>query len=192
MTNVLFEGAEIKQNTTILQILPESPFIFSCLDHIRNKNPECQAHVYIVTPRKDYMYFLFELLNVIKYNVKIDYFYNFDDEEELLLTYFDVFKECSEFDYIIQSNFNPYDLKDNYINRPKKSSFRVFSRIMYISPFNYTSIPDYWLKHDLLESLILLFDILCFLGEIFFSDFGLDVLNLLFVSNILHLLLLFI
>lgn len=150
LVGVLFGDNEIKQDTTILQVFPETPFIFSCLDYMREKNPNCRAHIHIVTPKKDYMYFLLELLNIIKYNVKIEYLFNFTDSGELLLSYLQINNQ-KPFDYIINSKFSIWDLWAYSPGIYIKPS----SRIMYIGPFK-NGIYDYWLKKDRLESLILI------------------------------------
>lgn len=155
LVGVLFEGNEIKQDTTILHVFPETPFIFSCLDYMRNKNPECQVHICILTPKKNYMHLLLKLLNIISYNVKIECFSDFSHGQELLFTYMDhLHKKHNSFDYIIHSNFSVIDLWQCGYGTPKEP-FQVSSRIMYIGPFN-NGIYDYWLKKDRLESLILI------------------------------------
>ena len=154
LVDVLFEDTEIEQNTTILHILPETPFILSCLECMRNKNPECQPYVYIIT-HSNYMFFILFLLNIIKFNMAITFFFNFEDEVDLFYIYQDLFKECDQFDYIIQSNFSIFDLIDKEFNL-SNYNLQVSSRAMYIGQFKNTGIYDSWIKKDLLESLILI------------------------------------
>ena len=154
LLNVLFEDADIKQNTTFLHILPETPFIFSCLDYMINKNPECEPTIYIITP-SNYMILLLNFLNIIKFDIRIVFYYNFEDEDQLFYIYHDLFNECKQFDFIIQTNFSVYDLIDEEFNI-SNYNLEVSSRVMYISQFNYEGIYDNWVKEDLLESLILI------------------------------------
>ena len=154
LVDVLFEDVEIKEDITILHILPETPFIFSCLDYMRNKNPECRPHIYIIT-HSNYMRFLLGILNIINLNIEIEYFYDFDDEDQLYYIYQDLFNECKQFDLIIQSNFSVDDLIDKEFNL-SNYNFQVSSRVMYIGLFNNMGIYDDWINKDLLESLILI------------------------------------
>lgn len=49
LVGILFDETEIKQDATILHILPETPFIFSCVEYMRSQNPEFCPHLYIIT-----------------------------------------------------------------------------------------------------------------------------------------------
>lgn len=101
--NVLFEGIEFKEKTSILHIGAENTFIISCLNHIKNKNPQCDVELYVITGNKHLAFSLnflaiinkTELTHVIYFSRRTHYG-----------GYSQLFDQQKNFDFVIQTDSN--------------------------------------------------------------------------------------
>ena len=49
LINILFDGIDFKEKTSILHVGAENTLIISCLNYIRNINPDCDVELYVIT-----------------------------------------------------------------------------------------------------------------------------------------------
>ncbi len=155
LTNVLFEDSEFKERTSILYILPETPFIYSCLNYINNINKECIVDIYIITHRIDIVFlsaFCRVINNVGKfvYHIRDKDRFKYD-KYEILESFFDKEKR---FDFIVETDYMHFG--DDLFVDPSYFDVQVSSRMMAIHKDDYFLEKDDFLKEDLLESLILI------------------------------------
>lgn len=167
--NVLFEGIEFKEKTSILHIGAENTFIISCLNYIKNINPNCDVELYTIN-NSEFITFALKFLAIIN-KAKLIHFIDIDHGPRRNYDYPQIFNQHKNFDFVIQT-----DLKRANICRLPKSQrgdpsnitgyiagnyipdfgVTVSSRSIYVG--NHQKIEFYkeWLEKDLLESIILI------------------------------------
>lgn len=155
LLNILFEDIEFKEKTSILHINPENYFIFSCLDHINNKNPECEVELHIIT-RRYFIAFSLKFLSIIN-KINLNFYIENSERRNRFPRYDAYFKKHKNFDFVIQT-----DIMDSLFKHIRgnydlsRFDLNISSRLVYFSRYDKFSLYRYWLENDLLESLILI------------------------------------
>ena len=157
LINILFDEMTIKDNISILEVNPNTAFLYSCVDYIINKNPDSKVELYAITT-KSIVAFSLKFLSIIS---KIDFnfaIFEEDDEDEILpakeVDFDKLFGHPQDFDFVVKSylpeKFDNGQLKLSNFNIPASS------RVLYISYHGETDFSKSWLEDDILESLILM------------------------------------
>lgn len=150
LINTLFDGISFEENISILHIAPRNYLIFECLNFIKEKNPNCNVNLSVISRTLRTQFPLKFLAIINRINLK----YIFEDlrkkEDEIIYKFFE---KNTNFDFIIYENVGD-SILDNYLalNQNIESS----SRIIYLMNFRENVIYKEWLENDALESLILI------------------------------------
>lgn len=160
LVNTLFEGIDFEKKISILHINPQNLFLISCLNHIRNRNPECEVELYAIT-RSITLTFALDFLSIINKG-KFKFVIEENDEINHERDYEKLFDYQKEFDFIvnadiIKSRYGKIMRRRNkWGNYPPDYGVNVSSRAIYIVNYSRINLLKEWLEEDLLEALILI------------------------------------
>lgn len=161
--NILFEGIQFKEKTSILHIGADNTFIISCLNYIRDINPNCDIELYIITSN-DVLTFALNFLAIIN---KARFFHVTDFYNRSRHIDYDVYNKLFDyhknFDFVIQTDsLDGRMQRYSSTNREGKGNYipdygvTISSRSIYVLSYEKIKLYDDWLEDDLLESLILI------------------------------------
>lgn len=167
--NVLFEGVEFKEKTSILHIGAENTFIISCLNYIKNINPNCDVELYTVNDNAA-ITFALKFLAIIN-KAKLTHFIEFRSSPTSKYDHTRDFNQHKNFDFVFHTGLGrnrirrlPKSKRDNPSNITGHESANyipdfgvtISSRSIYLVDYQRIEFFNEWLEDDLLESIILI------------------------------------